>query len=824
MESTIQDTIAEVSSESRARSFYDFDGILVPYYPSQQVTVVTASGQEAVRDIPPAYITNLMTYRETGSIPALRNALLSMSKEALLDLIRNSAFKKYGWEAPIAVSQAVPSDYVYPDYAGGRIILNEFQALQSYVDADGDRGILLFSSDKSYCELIKFPITQQCLLLKVLDTPPMEKFYDFKKRDAKRVINDNPVKRIGVNVDEELQFYKEHKEVPVGLLTNAWNSFDLWASRQMKWEDKNNYIFNSYRDPESGKTQRALDIEDGGMKAVRKEGKEAVEAKILSYGAGRALAPYHAWALTSCSGVGRMRLDQLDWFDDCDLDALMNDIMNLNVDFRDVRPREDSEDSQPYFVEDGLLARLKHLGLVQWQEIRHTDPNMPPSVLFWLTSLRGEPVALTDVKREGGLSYMTMLAPVWDNLDLYDEDGELVKPALHKWVHPINHMQKVMMTFDTVIRPYTDGPISHYFPRNVEDWRNPKRAVKIANLFKTLTEYCGKYGDPCPATKERGLITPSRISTAIIKRTVVIDYGRELDHEQMYEVALEAREKCNFCLFAKGKSRRVRKYMLANEHGGTILDYDGNASLHRGAKGRSQLQRTLSEIKMRVAIVKMDTLNQILITPTGVDKQYSEKAFLPQVFNTYEAYENYLKGQNATAEEIPAVETVYETWQGELRKCWTIDPRYTIRVGKLVDMIGNKFMPRTYKQAFFKEAGFKDTVEVDLLFPINELVDKDAHHAFLEDAVEGELFLPDGTVTKCMFVERTFFRTGAASENVPPRWRNCAFKGIDSFPIWWRYKQIEETLEPRTWNTEFAKELQRVKNQLIRKLTGSIFD
>lgn len=802
---------------------FDFDGIQVPYVSTVNVTVLTNEG-EKVRGIPPQYITNLKTFLERESYPALNNAILSMKKEALLSLVRSFAFRATGWEAPTAISAGVPIDHVWIDKRSGRIVLNEWQATQRYIDADGDRATLLFNEDKSMAVLVKFPITSQPMILTVMQEEPVEKFHSLTMRTAKKLMADNPVVQLTDNPEllEEM-FAKKHVDVPVGLRTNAWNCFDLWSSRTMNWIEKNEFIFNSFIDQETGKTQRALDIEDAGMKSARKQGKQLEEAWVIDHmkklGASKALKNEYAWALTSCSSIGDMKMRQLDWFDSADLDAIMTNVANLKLEFRNVEGADLSE-SVDTFKDGSLLQRLKNLNLVNWEELPHVDKDMPPAILFWLSLPNGQPVALTDVKREGrdeGLTYMYVLAPVYDNVNLYDEAGNVVLGARKEWVHPIDHLQKMLCTFDNTIRPYHNGPVSHYFPADLADWTNTKRSIKVAMLYKFLSDYCGRYGDPAPATRTKAGIVPSAMARSIIRRTVVIDYGRNMNHVEMYRVAMEASKTCNFCMVgSKSTNRRIRKYMLANSKGGTILDPEGITNPYRGACSRAQLQRALQPCKMVVAIVKSDTQNQVFITPTGVEKQHTDLAFLPQVFNTEEEYNIYLSNHKLDKESCPAEIVDYVTWQGEKRRCWTIGARNTIRVGKLIDEIGNKFMPRQIQQAYYKEPGLKDTIEVDLVFPVNELLDKDAHLAYFKNAKERELFLPDGTTIKALIVERTLYRTGSASENIPPRWRKCSFKGIDSFPIRWRLSAIKH-LEERTWDSSFAKDLQRAIRQILQK-------
>lgn len=810
--------------------YFDFDGIKIPFRASEKVTVLQPDGGTMVRAIPPAYVLNLQQFKETGSQVALANALLSMSKEACLSLVRSSAFKRNGWEAPTAVSNQVPVDHVYIDRKSGRIVLNEWQATQRYVDFDGDRATLLFNRERTEAVLVKFPITAQPLILSVTDNIGYEVFHGLTKRMLPKILKDNPVPQLTDDPDmEEELFYKKHVDIPVGLRTSAWNCYDIYSCRNMSWPEKNEYIFNSFIDPITGKTQRALDIEDAGMKTARKidnqlTDKQLNEAWILQqmkrlFGASKALDNDYAWALTSCSSIGDMNFKQLAWFDNANLDQLMSKIFNLDVGFRDVKAAERPIPKE-IFIEGHLLERLKALNLVGWAELPHVDPNMPPAVLFWLQLPNNQMVALTDVKRDGreeGLTYMFMLAPVYDNVTLYDEAGSVMLEPKKKWVHPIDHLQKMLCTFDSTIRPYHAGPISHYFPLDLRDWQNPKRSIKISMLYKWLSDYCGRYGDPASATKKANSIELSLMARSIIRRTVVIDYGTSLDHLAMWPIAKEAKKTCNFCTVgSKSTARRVRKYMLANSKGGSILDTEAVTNPYRGACSRSQLQRALKPCKMTIAVVKSEC-TQVHITPTGIEKQKTEIAFLPQVFNTEEAYLLHLDAHNLTQEDCPATIVDYYTWQSERRRCWTIGARHTIKVGKLVDEIGNKFMPRVINQAYYKDPDFKDTFPIDLIFPLEELLAKDAHIAFLKGAVEREVYLPDGSKIKTLIVERIMYRTGAASENIPPRYRRCSFKGIDSYPIWWRLNTIEP-LKPRSCDITFAQQLQDCKRLILQKL------
>jgi hypothetical protein len=852
--------------------FIEIEGVRVPYIPSEQVTVVNEDGTTTVRDVPPVYINNFKQWADKRNPRTLNAAILSAKKEILLSLVREMALKMKGYEAPIAVSTAVPVGHVALD--GDRIILNQAEAKRRYIDSDGDRAILIFNENKTQAVLVKYPITMQPLILNVMNEIPAMKCYDFTKEDLDKIFESKPVRTWADNKpsepletdppelaelkkqqveewnkkhwDRKALFMKRHKEVPVGLLTNAWNTFDLFKTAGDPFEKRIETIFNTFVQ-EDGKTQRAIDIEDFGMKATRKEGQEHVDADILKFGASKALSHRHAWALTSASSIGTMRENQLEWVIGTDLDELVSDVRALKVGFRDVTPGSGNPDRPAPFKDGGIITRLSNLKLIRWVEYAHVDPTMPPSVMFLLQLPNGREVGLTDVKRENnrseGLTFAFLLAPVFDNVDIYDEDGNIKIPASKRFLHPIEHMAKIMSTFaETEIRPFTNGPIYSYFPSDKnphkawEDWTNPKRAIKVAMLQKALMEYCGRYGDPCPATyTEKGDgfrdITPSPQAYGIITRSIVIDYGRKMNEEEMYEVIQEALKSHNFCeTGSKSDDRRIRKYMSAKDEDGFMVLTPKNVHPYRPGMGRAQLQRALKPVKMKVAVIKQITENpQILITPTGIEKQFTDRAFLPQVFSTWEAYQNHLKGHNLTEEDCPAYEKEFYTWTGEKRVAWTISERAAIKIGKLVDVLGNKFMPLRVGQVYTTNEKFVNTPngifrergdEIDLIMPIEELADKYAHHAFLKEAVEGEIEY-NGEKVKCLIVERNFYRTGSASENIPPRHnRLCSFKGIDMYPIWNQVRKIRD-VPLKEVNTSFARSLQAACKQLLAKANSS---
>ena len=896
----------EVSSNASTKKYYDFQGIQVPYRASETVTVVEATGQTTERDIDPIYISQLKTIAKmqedaskakanldtilinqskytdealnlaymqydsfatklSRSFPKrIATAILSLKRETLLTAVRANKLKKWGYEAPIAVSQCVPADHVYVDYRYGRIIINEVQATNRYIDADGDRAVLLFNEEKSQAVLVKFPITSQPLILTVIHHIPDEQFLGVTKRKLGKLCKEIPVKIIGQNVDEKTLFEKRHMEVQVGLMTAAWNSYDLYSARLFSWEAKNEYIFNSHIDPITGKTQRALDIEEGGMKAVRKDSKTFTEAKVLEFGAGMALAHEHAWFLTACSSIGGMRKEQLSWVEVSNLQKLVTECLTLNVNFRQLRPSPREQEDLTYKAGDddyALLKTLVKMKLVGYQEFPHHHPNMPPCVMIWLQHPEGRKVALTDVKREGydvGLTYAFIIPPIADGVELvkhvpvikngeylYDDEGNLVtetkvvvKPE-YRFVKPLNHLNKLLKTLDADI--YTpQGQFAHHFPENVEEFNRPDRAIKVGQIQKFITNFCGRFGDPAPVRKlkDGSLQLLGTAKTALV-RSAVVDYGQNMDADLMYECVKYSIKKHNewakakaeekgteykpleLCIVgSKSTDRRVRKYMLANAVGGCELDDECLAHPYRGAMNRAQIKRALKMNTYRVAIIDSPvgmTKNQLFITPSGIEKQRTSEAFFPQVFHTEGKYLAHLQAHGWTEEDCPAVVNDYYTWQGEKRRCWVIDARRGIEVGKVVDFFGSKAMPRVQGQWHSINYDPLTTEEIDLLYPVNEAVDKDMHHYFYKYGKEQDVVLPDGSIIRTLVLEWNFMRTGSQSENTPARWRMCGFKGFDSFPIAWKLNHILEEPIDRVSQLDLkdAEELQSVVVQFV---------
>lgn len=790
-------TIGEVQT-------FMFKDIPVPFRVHDRVTVVSNNGEVSIKDSRPHHITHLETYLRTGSHSSLTSALTCMCREGIMDLARQLSLKAEGYTAPVAISAGVPPDHVYLDTHNGRIVLSEMQALSRFVDADGDVGVVIPNKEMTKAVFIKWPITMKPLILTIMKEPPMETYYNFTKEDALGIIQSTVVPQPELGSDEEYTaFEKTHTVPPIGLITSGWNCNDLYrcVSERMSFQEKLDYIFNSHLNP-NGIPQRAIDLETLTMKGIRKDGATVQATSILNMGSKYVLLDQYSQLLTSISQIPKKVGKRLSWFDSTDIQELTSQVLNLEVKFRELQGKgkrdieEEEEEVKPkgFLYNLGLVTRLHKLGLLDWVEIPHEGLPVP-SVMLYLKAPNGNMVALTDVKRNGqpeGLTYAFILPPVWDNRDLYEPNNpEKISEygrATHEWTHPIVHLNKVLATLDMSIRPYQDGPITGYFPQNISDWQNPSRAIKIANLQAFILDYCNSFGDSAPAHRKNNEIVLSPYAKSIASKSVVIDYGKPCVPEEMITIAQKARETCKFSIIGrKSDSTSIGKYLLANEVGGTILDPECKTGSRRGGQARSQLLRALRKEKFVVAIVKSDTISGVQITPSGIEKQAVKDTFLPRVFKTEEDLESFLSNRNLTYEEAGVAQHDYYTWQGELRRCWTTSAKSGIHTGKLVDVLGNKFMPRPVEQLYAvrHEKRNPEIVQVDLIIPYNELVDKATHVPFFETAKEYDLYHSDSEhpPVVCLITERSFFRSGAFSENTPPRWRKFRIKGIDSFPI-----------------------------------------
>lgn len=831
-------------------------GIPFPVIPSSKSTVRSPEGFK-VRTHMPIYITQLKRNIEKESDAALKAGILSCYKEIALAVNRGKSLSLEGQEAPLAVSASIPYDSVWIDHVGQRLVLNETFALEHYWDADGDRATLHFGKkfevDEEYCErfggidpltqehiapgsevdhtgfgvLIKFPVTSPPPILKILQGTqvPLESFQDFGFKEAESLLAEaKPLP------DAEELLNKSVNIANTGIVTSAWNTKDLFDTTELPWWQR---LCHFYTDP-----NRPKDIEDNGLKVIRKDGKEAQELAIAEFMAQISLEDAWKPALTSTGSIGSMDESRLAFFEDTNLEAYTQAVLDLNVTFRERKEGFVNENKYHTLVDGFLIENLESMGLIRFAEF-NAQPGLPPACIMYLSLPNGTPTGCADVKREAssetGLTYAYVVYPVYDNLDVYGEKNgtfQVVWPASKTFVHPKVMMSKILSSFDSTIR--WNGEVKGYWcdarARGVRyalaQFQDPKWATRVSMLEKAIRDYAGIYGDPIPAEFANGTVTPTIMAKAIATRTVVVDAGKVCTPVEMAVTLLEANKvhPINFC-GTKSTNMRVRKVPLANSEGGAAWAPLG-IHLARPGKSRSQLLRSAMIPKMTIAIVRGATIGGVEITPSGIKKQTTETCFLPQVFDTIEDFENHCKGFGLDPKEEQCLTKEAPAWTGETRIYYSSSPKSQIRIGKLIDALGNKFMPRRYDQAVVTPK-YGETGEVvdlgkpiDLLIPADELIAKGCLQHFLGKAEEREIEV-DGKFFTALVCEHQFFRTQTASEAIPARKRKASYDGMDMFPIYRKLYELSKVnfVNP---NLGFAICLQNS----LRKLLGkeSLYD
>lgn len=834
--------------------------VTLPIIPRAFVTAITKDGNDDPRPVMPAYVNNV----EEGNISA---AIVSICKEIELLLNTETTWKWKCVEGPVVVSANIPKNGFAFDFHDGhveRIVVNEEWAEGRAVDADGDRCFLLWIEDTDQALFVKFPITKRPALLTLIKGRVRETFYSLglenrvhpntgvempglielfnsyvpankygrsmtgmHKQFEGEKTELNIVERDGVIYaaqDEKVAFFKSHEPVEVGILTSALNTEELYNTVGLKYEAK---VRQFMTDP-----KRYEIIELQALKAARKDSKSFDQTFTFN----KVLKREYAWNLTSANSITSQKAKDVLHIADTNLERLMDKLVNiklLKTDFRAVKNTASvKEQPKTVTVDNKLISRLLTARRLKVDAFPHTgfpfDPKNiwanPCVVALYLTLPSGKITGLTDVKRSDdgrkeGLTYCYLLPPVWN-------------AELGKYLHPLEHLAlefacKIQQDengritsvgrFDSrIINPETQE-ITGFFGTNV-DYRGDfldhfiKYSIKVPMLMNALAEYCGEYGIPVDGDKTEYHVMPSEAGLDTAQKTVIIDYMRDSSALEMWEIAKQANKALRICLGGNKQSkRRVRKYAMAHANGVAIWA-PKNAHIARPGKQLAQRARALKICRMKTAVVYMDTLTQTYLTPSGVEKQISNRSFLPRTFPTFERWMKFAESAFKDAAEIPSPTSVlHPTWSGEMRRTWIADARVSMEVGKLIDDVGNKFVPRRTRDQFVTEAG----ENIDVLLPLPELMAKGAIRAMFGDEIPKHLIqkikIPTRTlsvssesdkwdingisdehglqtVTEYIEIEAvvfdwTYYRTGSASENVPARRRWCSIKGFDKYGV-----------------------------------------
>lgn len=769
-----------------------FRGIEVPYMPSQVVTNIR-EGKEVVEEVMPAHISAL----QRGDIPA---AIECAAREIALSLVNELGATFPVMEAPIALSAHVPERMFVFD--GERIILNEKESLASARDADGDRACLILSQDEMRAVLVKFPITQKPPVLhRMMEQEKghkitiRETFYNlefskyYPNSEGKYLPGDEEKE---YNIRE--QFEKNHQPNQTGLITTLWNCKELYEAR------KDNMTFHQTINHLCSDPQRFQDIELGELKSISKDSKNKTKAEIMSWN--KLLSHRHAPFLTSSKRITSMSFRNIRWLLQTDLDKLSDEIQHLKITFRNSNPAKETVVIEKPIVDRELLHRLYNFKLLRSSKpgtFPKISEKVPEARIVWCTDQKGNPVALTDVKRET-FGYTYVLYPIYD-----------VKYG--EFRDPLSHMAEELskLTFTRIIIPESNQFVG-YWPRadyydktkmwSGETWN---RKAKLTMLLQAITEYCGMYGDMVRSERTSTGFSLTPNATAVAALTIAVDYRDVTDTDEKWEILNKVNDIVPICR-AGGKSndQQIKKYVISrgNDIPAWIPDSYLDAHPRRTACQRAQLLKSEPAETYKVAVVHMDTMTQALICESGIEKQLKSTCFLPQVSNVQD--ENYPDRR------------VVRTWSGEEKVVYLSDPRKSIRIGKLIDIFGNKFMPRYYPQAYCGEE-FQD--KIDILFPIHELVDKEAHRAILKDFRE-EVILVNGKEVTALVGEHVFMRTGSESENVrPSKGKTITVRGIDKFPILSSVQTMFPNITLGDIDLTYAKELQ----QAVKRILSNVY-
>lgn len=484
-----------------------------------------------------------------------------------------------------------------------------------------------------------------------------------------------------------------------------------------------------------------------------------------------------------------------------------------------------------------VIETLTKLGIIQYKEIPNDfHPELPPAVQIML--VRGKKVvALTDIRKAQGvlpgLTWSFVLPPVWDA-----QRQEWVHPMthLHRCAQPIwtkkgDDEPELIQGFDGAIRTRHLGPKVREWGKRVSGspWSADiwGRDINLSIFQRWLANHVGKYGFVTP-TGENHQLQP--FNEKIVRNTVVVDYGRDsYDIEAWWDAVQPIADKV--CLVSKGNDHRVRKYALTDGVRPGPWYASTGANHRRAGQMLSQLSRVIvPDIKMRVAIVCPTPLdqdpstwaetNQVQITQSGIKKQ-----LIPNGNSAFYNRVSYVPDEHCPDQ------VMFTTIHGQNRFAWLGNPKTSKKVGKLIDGNGNKFCSCPtigFNQAWteaeglvnpkvgdkISNGGYGDIIvesiedgyvyghdktdrrvrahiqdcqikgkirtNIDLLFPVKELVDKGLLELFMEDATQELMFTDDGREIIVWVVDMVFHRGGGPTENMLVKNKRSFIAGFDA--------------------------------------------
>lgn len=796
----------------------------VPFIPATQYT--RADGE--VKTVEPAWVTSLRyVAKGLGGPKSIEIAGLAMARAITLAVNQAIGLKIEVLAGPIAVSEACPSDTMLWD--GQRIIMNEELGAKTAKDADGDQIALVVMGD--LCIAIKNPILMGLEVFKfqriIRGNELKESFDPLTMEYARQMLANVPIS----NPSWSSQFAKGHRVAAIGIGTIAHSTVDLHATQHMKFEKRIHELANRdwVIDSVTGATvtRRFYDLETCGLQAMRREANDASGSDVTRF-PWQVQAPWNVSTVNANSVVKQPPL-VLHTVAQADLASFVDKSMKLSFGFsRKTFKAQDKPKITRQVWYDDLWNRLVQMGLITFQVLKRKEPifdkngiELPPPILVKFVSPHGEVCGLTDVKRQNdddvdALTYGFVVYPgITKEAFRHHSSGEGFMPwELGRFLSPQELLSHWMGTIDNTIINPESGEVTGYFPKNLAQWMEPKFATKVAIIQEQVLKIIAKRGDSVPLDSQGRML---RIGAETALNTVCVHYGAECTDWHELETVNNKRQvvvKEGWTLMehtakqidailsinwfsTKSDSKSYRKYVIRTPEG---------ADPRRAGRQRSQLLRAIKKVTMKVAFVLGDTKSGVLITPSGIKKQEinDSKAFYPIVYATWEDYQTHLRSHNLTEKDYPVEERTFSTWIGEKRTVWVATPKACIRIGKLVDENGNKFMPRECSQ--FTDG---DGSEIDLIFPVTELFAKRCAHLFLDKVEETTIYGYEDV--RCLVGEFTFYRTGSASENSRPGKKIRNARGMDIFTIMAGLQKLDTAIAKPGIEALFTKKVDRTK-------------
>jgi hypothetical protein len=412
--------------------------------------------------------------------------------------------------------------------------------------------------------------------------------------------------------------------------------------------------------------------------------------------------------------------------------------------------------SRPKLSCESLISRLIELGRIRINPLDANDNGYGP-IEFSLLDPSGNQCSFVWTKSNGESvsGYVAVIYPTFAYNPI-TRKGEAMSPLFH-----------LSLWFSRHFKSSTTISTNKY----VEMMLNGDSTVGIEGAFR---DYIQVYGEGLPSvqTGDRSLYTLHPTARYFAQQTVQVDHASFMgwDKNVPMEIMMQSTMSASAAfgginLFSPGNSRELKRHFI-NEKGRMFPSFiveepteDGLSynfgQAHRVGRNSSLLRRCIKHARLRVAIVHTGSNIQYYMTPSGIQKTTPEiDTFLPQV--SFEQLPGY------TLKQFPK-------FNGKMAMLW-ISPtakREAKTIGKFLCVYGSRFEPTGLEQCYQD-----DGTEVDLVIPFEELSDNEKKLAtlFLRKSTKGSLKLADGTVVDDVyFCDHTFFRSGAASENIKAR-------------------------------------------------------